>query len=248
MVFFGDRNWLLAGLLLAGLCLGGCGGGAQPKGEATSQAAASSIKRRPADSLPAVGDYLPPMDEGRIEIAPPAKWNAMPRDARYLARFVHGKASELPRITIEAWDTPLTEINELTEANAQTLAAELVKQLRKDKKTVPEPPKPIVLGDTLFLRHVRRARLPSGDHVVVQALETVRSGRLYSIELIANIDAPRAEEYEASLTKWRDAGYAVAANLKFGGSTAPPAEGPAESTPPAERPAEGTPAESNPVP
>jgi hypothetical protein len=232
--------WILGGLLLAG-----CGkGGGTSAGPAQPQNGDSQVKRRAAADLPAVGDYLPPQDDGgnKIEIAPPADWKPMPRDARFLARFVKGNVSELPRITVEAWDSPVPEITELTEENADRLAAALVKQLKQDKKTVPEPPRPIVLGDTIFLRHVRRARLPSGGHVVVQALETVRGGRIYTVELIADIDAARAEEYEASLKKWRDFGYAVAANLKFGGAGETTTETPAPE-PSAESPA---PAATNP--
>lgn len=235
------------------LALSGCG---DPDRASTSSnkdepSAAATIKRRTADSLKPIGDYLPPLDDGKIQIAPPAEWNTMPRDARYLARFVKGKASELPRITVTAWDSPLLEVSDLDESNAGLLTAHLIKEMKRDKKTVVEMPKPIILGDTLFVRHVRRAKLPSGDNVVVQGLDTIRAGRIYTIELIALIDAPRAEQYEASLTKWRDYAYAVAANLKFGAETAPPATEappatPAES-PPQEKPAE-KPAEENPKP
>lgn len=233
----------LVPLLLVWLvgCGGGDGGGSA--GTKASQPGASSFKRRTAESLPAVGDYLPPLDNGRIEIAPPEDWNLLPRGTLFEAGFVQGKASELPRITLTAWDSPLDAITELTEANAEQLAAQLIKELKQDKKTVVEPPRPIVLGETLFLRHVRRARQKSGDNVVIQALETVRGGRLYSVELLANIEAARAEEYEASLTKWRDYGYAVAANLKFTSGAEPPAtttETPAE-TPPVAKPAEENP-------
>jgi hypothetical protein len=229
-----------AGLILLGIALSGCGGGESAGPSPAVNPSADSIKHRPASELPAVGAYLPPLDDGRIEIAPPADWNTMSRDARYLVRFVKGKASELPRITITVWDTPLPEITELTEANAGQLAAELVTQMKKDKKTVPEPPKPIVLGDTLFLRHVRRAKLASGDHVVVQALDTVRGGRIYTVELIAMIDAPRPEQYEESLRLYRNDGYAVAANLKFPGSES--------ATPPSKETPADQPAEDNPAP
>ena len=125
-------------------------------------------------------------------------------------------------------------IQELTEENAGQLADQLVKDFQRDKKTVVEPPKPIILGDTLFLRHVRRAKMASGNNVVVQSLETVQGGRIYVVELIAEIDAPRPEEYEQSLLKYRDDGYAVAAHLKFPGSepvVAPPPAPTGESNP-----------------
>ena len=236
------------------LTLSGCGDGDGPSTSSTKseQPGESSIKRRTADSLKPIGEYLPPLDDAKIQVAPPAEWKLMPRDARYLARFVKGKASELPRITITAWDTPLLEVSDLDESNAALLAAHLVKEMKRDKKTVVELPKPIILGDTVFVRHVRRAKLPSGDNVVVQGLDTIRAGRIYTIELIANIDAPRAEQYEASLTKWRDYAYAVAANLKFGSDSAPPATesppAPSTETPPPAEKATEKPAEENPKP
>jgi hypothetical protein len=250
-----QQLWALAAWALAAMALCGCGG--EPGGGTTGppakeQPAESTIKRRTADKLPAVGDYLPPLDDGKIELAPPAKWNTMPRDARYLARFVAGKASELPRITVTAWDSPLVEVADLDESNAGLLTGQLIKEMKRDKKTVVEMPKPIYLGETLFVRHVRRAKMPSGDNVVVQGLDTIRAGRIYTIELIALIDSPRAEEYEASLTKYRDEAYAVAANLKFDGAStpstteAPAAVTPAE-TPPAEKPADNA-VEANPKP
>jgi hypothetical protein len=235
----------IAGFSLSGCGSGGSGGKASP---AAAEKPAGAIKRRTADELEPIGDYLPPLDDGRIEIAPPADWNLMPRDARYLARFVQGKVSELPRITVTVWDTPLPEITELTEANADQLTAELITQFKKDKKTVPEPPKPIVLGETLFLRHVRLAKLPSGGNVVVQALDTVRGGRIYTVELIADVDAPRGDQYEASLKHVRDFGYAVAAGLKFHAAGGAPAEAPAEPAPPAESGSSDKPKEENPAP
>ena len=242
-----NLGWL-GGLGVVVLSMLGCGGGGDASRPAVGKPTASAIKRRTVDSLPAIGEYLPPLDDGKVEIAPPADWKPLPRDARYLARFVKGKASELPRITVTAWDSPLVEVADLNESNAGLLEAQLIKEMKRDKKTVTELPKPIILGSTLFLRHVRRARLPSGDHVVVQALDTVRGGRIYTIELIANIDAPRPEEYEASLTHWRDQGYAVAANLKFGGREPAPTETPAETPPPAEKSADDKPAEETPKP
>jgi hypothetical protein len=231
----------VVGTAALALAVAGCGGSGERSsgggsGAAPSADSAGDIKVRTVESLPEVGDYLPPLDDGRIEVAPPEGWNLLPRRANYVAGFVKGKASEMPRITLTAWDTPLPEVTELTEANADLLEAELVRQFKKDKKAIQEPPLPIVLGDTLYLRYVRLAKTTSGSNLVIQALETVRGGRLYSIELFADVDAARAEEYEASLTKWRDHGYAVAAHLKFlGESTTEPssetnADPPAEST------------------
>jgi hypothetical protein len=171
------------------------------------------IKHRDLAGLPPVGDHLPPLDEGRIEVAPPAEWNVI-RSPKTLVVFAKGKANELPRIVVTADAAPADSPPEVTEANAWSIAAERDKRLRGAKKLVEEPGLPIVLGETVFIRHVRRAEMAHSP-VAVQSLETLRAGRRYTVELIAEIDAPRAADYHESLTKWRDFAYAVAANIKF---------------------------------
>ena len=72
----------------------------------------------------------------------------------------------------------------------------------------------------MFVRHVRQASLGAGTPCVVQSLQTIRGGRLYTVELLVQIDAAHADRYGKTLTESRDYGYAVAAHLKF----APPGE------------------------
>jgi hypothetical protein len=207
----------------------------------------TTFKRRTASELPVVDDYLPPLDDGRIEIAGPEGWNPLPRSSKYLAGFVKGRASDLPRIVVTVGDPPAAKLADTNEKNADMLAALLSAELRKDTtKRVPERCLPIVLGQHVFIRHVRLASL-GGDPAVIQSLQTVRSGKLYTVELFCNVDAADGREYRKSLTDERDNGYAVAANLKFGtaadplagiaaepGVDLPPAEAPA---PPVETPA-----------
>jgi hypothetical protein len=212
----GDRSMLRYETVLLCLCIApaGCGGGAA----STSPPATAEIKRRDPASLPEVGDYLPPLDEGRLRAAPPAGWNVMRRGRTYLVGFAQGKTSELPRIVIDAADPPPGTPSQLTAENAAAFAAQQDKALhaaaKAGKKRIEEFNLPIVLGETAFIRHVRQATLADAP-CVIQSLQTIQNGRLYTIELVAEIDAARAEEYERSLTKWRDYGYAVAAHLQF---------------------------------
>jgi len=212
----GKQNWRLPAMLL-GLWLAGCGGGATKEGappaEAEAVPAAGDIKRRLASSLPKVGEYLPPQDGGRIEIAPPAGWKTLPRGT-LIAGFYQEKANKLPRITVDAQPANLTGLTSATPENADELAQRMATILSRQSKAVQEPPKPIMLGDTIFARHVRLAK-HAGSPAVIQSLQTVRDGRLYTVELFCEVNASRAEEYESSLTAWRDHGYAVAANLRF---------------------------------
>jgi hypothetical protein len=234
--------------------LPGCGGkpdSAAANSESTEAApAAGSLKRRATASLPKVGDYLPPQDAGQLEIAGPAGWKTLPRGA-FVAGFYKEKANELPRVTVDAQPANLAGFTSATEGNAAELAKRMAGILARQSKAVQEPPRPIVLGDTVYARHVRLAKY-AGAPAVIQSLQTVQNGRLYTVELYCEVESPRAEEYEASLTKWRDYGYAVAANLKFlGGSPEAGAESPGETsapeTPSAESPAAGTPAEASPA-
>jgi hypothetical protein len=100
---------------------------------------------------------------------------------------------------------------------------------------------PVVLGSTVFLRHVRHASL-SGTPVVIQSLQTVRGGRLYKVELVCAVDSPNRRDYEASLKKYRDDGYAVAANMKFAAAAA------TEENPPAASGETNPSPEANPAP
>ena len=59
----GRFQWLL---WLAWVALG-CG-----RGDATPSEQPGEVKRREIASLPAVGEYLPPLDSGELSVAPPA--------------------------------------------------------------------------------------------------------------------------------------------------------------------------------
>ena len=240
------RQW---GIAVGALLVLGCAGG-QPQGK--SGAEEGALRKRSLEELPPVGDYAPPVDEGRLLAAGPAGWSLLPRGRSYLVGFSRGKPSELPRIVISAQQPPQGSPEQLDAASASAFASQRAAELRAEveagRKQVEEYPLPLQLGPTVFIRHVRRASL-GGTPCVVQTLETVQNGRLYSVELIAAIEAARSEEYEASLLKWRDYGYAVAAHLRFAPpgqqfdvlSTAPGPEAPAPDAP------EGAPAAASPA-
>ena len=73
---------------------------AQPTGDESS--AASGLRQRTVDELPPVGDYLPPLDGGKVEVAGPASWNLLPRDSKYLVRFVKACGHEPLVLSISA--------------------------------------------------------------------------------------------------------------------------------------------------
>ena len=247
------RN-IVSVIVAAAVAAAGCGSGNSAVGTnsprppaATTKVEArspSGYKMRRVEELPPVGDPLPPLDDGRVEIAGPAGWRPLPRNSsQYLTGFSKGQPSQLPRIVVLAEDAPAGSAD-TTEANAHELAATLDAEQRADEmKAVQEHCLPIVLGDRTFVRHVRLARM-SGEPLVIQSLQTVAGGRLYSVELICAVDAADGREYVQSLKKHRDLGYAVAANMRFGAAAAPLVEAPAKSAPAESSPADSGPAEA----
>lgn len=201
-----------------------------------------AIKRRTVDDLPEVAEYGPPLDDSRLEVAPPIGWSALPSSNLFLAGYSKEKTEELPKIHVTVAPSPVGNMATLHEEDADEVAQTLEAELKAEnpKRRIEEPCKPIILGDTVFIRHVRLAKL-KGTPCVIQSLQTIQHGRLYGVDLIVAVEGRDPLKYESSLTKYRDYGYAVAANLKFRTppSAASPAAAPAPApTPPAEKPAD----------
>ncbi len=250
-------KWLCqAGLLAIGLAVIGCNRPAAPTVPATSQS--EGIRRREVADLPAIGSYQPPLDGSLLEVAPPAGWK-LTKGRTFLIGFAKENPADLPRIEINAEEPPPGSPAKLTEENAAAFAAQLDQQLKADvTKRVEEYSLPIVLGRTVFVRHVRQVK--GNSPCVLQSLKTIQNSRLYTVDLIVEIDAPQASQYEKSLLGQRDYGYAVAANMRFappgekfdplaGLANAPPAKAATKTDgkTPASKPAESKPANKKPA-
>jgi len=219
--------WQAISLALAVAALG-CTGRAVPP------AKLPTLIRRPVSDLPKVGKYEPPLDGSRLEVAPPEGWIATNKGQTFLVGF-KTKDKDLPRITVNAEDPPPGCSRDLTKENADSLVSRFDDDLNKAKKMVKEYSLPVVLGDTWFIRHVRQVK--GRSPCVVQSLQTIKNGRMYTVELIVEIDA-EASEYGQSLRDQRDFGYAVAANMRLtvpGAKLAPP-----KGTAPSPAPAAGS--------
>lgn len=248
------QPWHLGALLAAALALGGCdksSPSSQPADgpPAAAKGEAAGPKKYEASDLPAVAEPLPPLDGGRVEIAPPKGWRVLPRDSKFLARFVKGKEdNDLPRITVSAMAAP-EGIADVTEATVAEFAA----QMQKRSDAVPgrrmlEPERPILLGENAWSRHVRHLKASNG-HAPLQSLATARAGRLYLIELTVAAKGDSTSDFAKAILAHRDAAYAVATSWRFLGEAAePPTETPAgekaegnkpkeENPPPADKPA-----------
>jgi hypothetical protein len=201
-----------ATLLAALAALVGCNNAPGTPEVAVSVEEEAGIKRRAAEDLPAVGEYLPALDDGRVEIAPPEGWIDRPRTSKFLAAFTKDKASEYPRIQVTADDSPLPVLGDLSEENVDQFVTVFDEKFKKKAASLPEPARPIYLGDTLYLRQVRLVAIKE-HRLVLQSLTTVQGGRMYKVELFCEVDPANPADYATPLTEARDYAYAVAAHL-----------------------------------
>ena len=196
---------LLFAACLAALLAVGCGGKSKViEGEAE----APTIRKVSADKLPALDEYLPPLDDGKLELAGPKDWKRMSREAKYLARFVKGDPLGLPRVLVTAEQADIAQFETADEENVVEFANIIGARLKDGKATVLEPSRPMMIGQHAFARYVLRAKFKNAN-IERQMLQTLVGGRLYTIDLqVADGELLKHREH-------RDAAYAVAAGLKF---------------------------------
>ena len=182
----------------------GCGGPADGPAPARSGTAAK-VLRIDAKSLPKLASPIAPVDEGRLEVAPPADWHVPPRSRRWLARFQADPGSPYPMIFVTVEDSD--SVFHVTRENLDEFAAQVRKELQADPDTkrLVAGLQPVVIGNfrgTLYRRWGK-----SGPRVMERwMLETVANGRRYVFELRSREGL--ADEYLPHL-------YAVASRAKF---------------------------------
>jgi len=192
---------ILLALFCAAMCAG-CGGGPT---KPVDPFAVKVAKDGQGYDL-SVGDKLPPLDEGRIELAAPEGWKPMSRSSQYVIRFDRGGQLSLPRIEVDAEDSPY-DIETLTSENVEEFARILDKEVAGP--AILEPPKPMIIGGMPCVRYVVAVRLQTRTGVLDaerQVIETIFKNRLYRVNLLI---------LEGEILKYRDAAYAVVASLEF---------------------------------
>lgn len=258
--FFATFLALAAGSLLGcgGSQPGAATGGGGDDGDAAAEATGDNFKTYALSDLPEIDKErpIPVKDEGRVQFWLPTGWKPLKPNQKFLIACIpeDNSASQLPRITIAVSTPTVDDKSSTTSSNAQALADQLQAQMEADKKRPLESCKPLQLGDQVWVRHVRKAAASDGP-VAIQSLQTIKSGRLYSVELTVTAkDNPRSSQkpivYEKGLQASRNFAYAVAANMTFpkDGSGAPSGEAnPATEKPATEKPAEEKPAEEKPA-
>ena len=193
----------------------GCSGDADPTETTTKPPAVDPIKHYAAADLPELNNYMLPLDEDRLRVAPVNGWNPTSRSKDHIVQFVKGRAS-LPRMTITAEDV---EWGDAWQQITEDQLAEMVSKLKPDlnKETLLEGIKPLILGEHPCVRYVQSIRFTSSDgrslRAERQTVKTIANGRLYTITLDV---APN------KILNDRDAAYAVVAGLQF---LDPPQEG-----------------------
>jgi hypothetical protein len=216
------RRRLLVFVILAA----GCGTTEQPrKPSAGTASPADAVLRIDVATLPPVGDPLPPLDGGRLQLAGPRGWVLPPRDKQWLVRFQTQPDVAYPSILVTGKDA--IGIESLTAKNVRDFAdrtqSALDDELRPQKQRLLKPVAPLRIGDRYWIEYARGAQA-GGTRLERLFLVTVVAGREYTIEL---------RTYVGSLAKRRPEALAVAAKMKV--LTANP---PAEAGAPAPAPTE----------
>jgi len=175
--------------------------------------------------LPKLGEYLPPLDQGRLEVAPPKGWTVPGRASKYLARFQAAEGSDYPAILVTADD--FEDFYRVTDENVNQFAERVSTEIGGKRKTAVEP---VRRNKFIGVTYHRRAKVKDSMGVVVERvfMDTVVGGRKYSVELRTMLE---------SLDRDRPYLEAVVAGMRFpqaAGEAAPAATTASESSPVAE--------------
>lgn len=191
------------GVVLLALSLLGCGSADTSTEESGGSGASTdlTVKHVDAAELPKLDEYLPPLDEGRIEVAPPAGWNRMAKTASYLCSFNEAKGGRLPAIVVKVSEPTVEGFDHVTEENV----ADFTHALQATLKEPLEDAVPMMIGSNAFARYVKSARMKNAA-AEVQVLATIQNGRMYTVEL---------QVIAKTILAHRDHAYAVGAGLKF---------------------------------
>ncbi len=173
----------------------------------------SVVKRYTIEQIgETLGGYLPPLDNQRLRIAPPADWHVQPRSRKYLARFVFDAThrSPLPRITVTVDDANFDEPSELDDKSLG-LFLDLLDSKMSDsaRKGLIEPMKPMILGDIPCVRYVVGKVYRRGNRKIPgesQIVKTLHAGRIYTVTLDA---------YRGTLLGHHNEAYVVVAGMVF---------------------------------
>jgi len=174
---------LVTAMGLGGLTAGGCSkpSQGQPEGDA-----GPSVPNLAQPDMPPLGDYLPLLDEGRLEMAPPKNWAVSPRSTKFIVRFQSDPSAPYPSVVVTAEDC--AQFRDVSEKNVtqylKFVAAEMEAAGRSG--TV----QPGRIGQMVGVVYQRRVKVKDSLGTILDQLyfDTVRGGRRYRFQLWANSD------------------------------------------------------------
>lgn len=160
--------------------LAGCGAPSD-QGSGGTRAGATSAGAAKERDPPKLGDYLPPLDKGRIELAPPEGWYVPPASSKYVVRVQKSRAAMYPSVIVTAEDYQGEGIFNVSSENVSKFAEQMAAALKKNKSAV----KRFERGKFVGAAHAKRGkvRTPVTKIIEILCLETVVAGRKYRIEL-----------------------------------------------------------------
>lgn len=201
----GCRAWpLRLGMVATGVLavVVGCSpGGPAGKGEATGAGGSKSA----GDLSDKIGDYLPPLDGGRLEIAPPKGWNWANPGGGVLVAFKPQdiELNKLPRILLTVADAGLLGMDDVTAENVAAFVSH-VSDAAADKKLRAPVQATTIAGRQFATYQILGKRR---NQVVIQHfLATIVEGREYRLQLDA---------YQADFAKVKSTIEVVASSMKF---------------------------------
>ena len=183
--------------------------GETPAVAPAESSAAAPASETTAAELPKLADPLPPLDEGRVEVAGPEGWSLPARDSKWLARFQLQPGDPYPTIFVNQPQERPTQAD-VTPENAAEFARQVQARLKQELEpqglTVPEV-KPLVIGDFAGAEYERQATVKSKNLQLERLyLVTVQGGREYTIEL---------HTLFGTLRQFRNYALAVAEGMKI---------------------------------
>lgn len=194
---------LMSSLLLVAAFLG-CGG----------DEAKNTTAPAPERDLPALGEYMVPLHDGRIQVAPPKGWEIGSKKTGYVIWFKKSSKSSYPCVLVSAEDYDQTAT--VTGSNVKKFAAEIRDRLEEEGKLA-KGVSPLSIDSFHGVSYRRLGKTKQKFKVLVlerAIVQTAVDGQLYTFELRAPEDA-----FEGV----KDAVFAVAAGAKFPKSQTKPA-------------------------
>ena len=163
--------------------------------EAPPAAPKSPVRQIDGAGLPALGEYTPPLDAGRIEIAGPEGWQLAPRVKDYVVCFRGSSDDQYPLVVVKAEDAS-------TEPLTRETAVEFAKSLATDGTA-----QPAAIGEQVGALQLKRSKAPGSIDQIVERLifTTVYGKRTYIVEL--RVRQGQVQEYQDML-------FAVVAGMR----------------------------------